>query len=96
MTDDGRRANRRIVGLALIGAIVATQFNPAHPNTNDFVDAFQLGLRVAAGIAFLGVLVAAFGIRPDDLRNDPAPAAERPEPRSVAQEPVAVVEERVP
>ena len=71
------------VGLALIGAIVATQFNPAHPNPHDFVDAFQLGLRVAAGIAFLGVLVAAFGIRPDELRHDAEPGP-RAEPRSAS------------
>jgi hypothetical protein len=56
---------------------VATQFNPSRPNPQDFVDGFQLGLRVAAGIAFVGVLVAAFGIKPEQLRHDvPRPAAE--------------------
>jgi MFS family permease len=67
------------VGIALTGAIVATQFNPSRPNPQDFVDGFQLGLRVAAGIAFVGVLVAAFGIKPEQLRHDvpkPEPAAE--------------------
>jgi EmrB/QacA subfamily drug resistance transporter len=65
------------VGIALTGAIVATQFNPGRPNPQDFVDGFQLGLRVAAGIAFVGVLVAAFGIKPEQLRHDvPKPAAE--------------------
>ena len=58
------------VGIAVTGAIVATQFNPAHPNPHDFVNGFQLGLRVSAGIAFVGVLVAAFGIRPEQLRHD--------------------------
>ncbi len=84
------------VGLALIGAIVATQFNPTHPNPHDFVDAFQLGLRVAAGIAFLGVLVAAFGIRPYDLRHDAEPPAEKSESRRVVQKPVAVADDRAP
>ena len=58
------------VGIALTGAIVATQYNAANPNPLDFVAGFQLGLRVAAGIAFTGVLVAAFGIKPEQLRHD--------------------------
>jgi EmrB/QacA subfamily drug resistance transporter len=58
------------IGIALMGAIVATQFNPALPNPHEFVNGFQLGLRVAAGIAFVGVLVAAFGIRPEQLRDE--------------------------
>jgi MFS transporter, DHA2 family, multidrug resistance protein len=58
------------VGLAMMGAILATQFDPQRPNTQDFVNGFQLSLRVAAGIAFLGVLIAAFGIRPEQLRHD--------------------------
>src|SRR5262249_13509164 len=65
------------IGIALIGAIVATQFNATHPNPHDFVNGFQLALRVAAGIAFAGVLVAAFGIKPEQLRHDvPTTAAE--------------------
>jgi EmrB/QacA subfamily drug resistance transporter len=65
------------VGIALTGAIVATQFDQNHPNPHDYVNGFQLGLRVSAGIAFLGVLVAAFGIRPEQLRHEaPKPAAE--------------------
>ncbi|MFL5936424.1 MAG: MFS transporter [Gaiellaceae bacterium] len=64
------------VGIALMGAIVATQFNAARPNPHDFVNGFQLGLRVAAGIAFAGVFVAAFGIKPEQLRHDvPKPTA---------------------
>jgi EmrB/QacA subfamily drug resistance transporter len=64
------------VGIALMGAIVATQFNAARPNPHDFVNGFQLGLRVAAGIAFAGVFVAAFGIKPEQLRHDvPKPKA---------------------
>src|SRR5262245_52237735 len=60
------------VGIAVMGAIVATQttFNPGHFNSIGFVDGFQLALRVAAGIAFTGVLVAAFGIRPEQLREE--------------------------
>jgi MFS family permease len=50
------------VGLALAGAIVATRFDPAHPRPDQFVDGFQLGLRVAAGIAAVGIFVAAFGV----------------------------------
>jgi EmrB/QacA subfamily drug resistance transporter len=67
------------VGIAVMGAIVATQVNPGRPNPQEFVNGFQLGLRVAAGIAFVGVLVAAFGIKPEQLRHDvpkPEPAAE--------------------
>jgi EmrB/QacA subfamily drug resistance transporter len=64
------------VGLAVIGAIVATQYNASRPRPGEFVDGFQLGLRVAAGIAFLGVLVAAFGVRSADVRHAPEPAAE--------------------
>jgi EmrB/QacA subfamily drug resistance transporter len=58
------------VGLAVIGAIIATQYNPQRPNPHDFVEGFQLGLQVAAGIAFLGVLIAAFGIKPEQLRHE--------------------------
>jgi len=50
------------VGLALAGAIVATRFDPSHPRIDEFVDGFQLGLRVAAGIAAVGIFVAAFGV----------------------------------
>jgi EmrB/QacA subfamily drug resistance transporter len=65
------------VGIAVTGAILATQFDPQRPNPHDFVDGFQLGLRVSAGIAFVGVLVAAFGIRPEQLSHDVhEPAAE--------------------
>ena len=58
------------VGLAMMGAIMATQFDPQRPSPHEFVNGFQLGLRVAAGIAFLGVLIAAFGIRPEQLRHE--------------------------
>jgi EmrB/QacA subfamily drug resistance transporter len=65
------------VGIAVTGAIVATQVNPQHPTPHEFVNGFQLGLRVAAATAFVGVLVAAFGIKPEQLRHDvPKPAAE--------------------
>jgi MFS family permease len=58
------------VGIAVLGALVATQFDASHPNPVAFVDGFQLATRVAAGIAFAGVLVAAFGIR--KVRTHPA------------------------
>jgi EmrB/QacA subfamily drug resistance transporter len=65
------------VGIALTGAIVATQFDQNHPNPHDYVNGFQLGLRVSAGIAFAGILVAAFGIRPEQLKHEaPKPAVE--------------------
>jgi EmrB/QacA subfamily drug resistance transporter len=61
------------VGIAVLGAIVATQFDQDHPNPLDFVKGFQMATRVAAGIAFVGVLVAAFGIR--KVRTQPAAEA---------------------
>jgi EmrB/QacA subfamily drug resistance transporter len=64
------------VGIAVMGAILSTQFNPARPTAHEFVQGFQLGLRVAAGIAFTGVLVAAFGIRQEDIHQAHAAAAE--------------------
>jgi len=68
------------VGLAMTGAIMATQFDPARPTRHDFVNGFQLGLRVAAGIAFVGVIVAAVGIRKEHVRHAPqAAAAAEPE-----------------
>jgi len=66
------------IGIAVLGAVVATQYDSAHPNPHDFVNGFQLSVRVAAVIAFAGVLVAAFGIKPEQLRHDaPTP---KPEP----------------
>jgi EmrB/QacA subfamily drug resistance transporter len=58
------------IGIAVLGAIMATQYDPKRPNPHDFVNGFQLGVRVAAVIAFAGVLVAAFGVRPEQLRHD--------------------------
>jgi len=50
------------VGLALIGAIMATRFDPASPRPDEYVEGFQLGLRVAAAIAAVGILVAALWV----------------------------------
>jgi EmrB/QacA subfamily drug resistance transporter len=50
------------VGLALIGAIIATQYDPARPRPADFIDGFQLSMRVAAGIAVAGIVVAVVGV----------------------------------
>ncbi|HEV8248370.1 MAG TPA: MFS transporter [Gaiellaceae bacterium] len=66
------------VGLAVLGAIIATQYDPQRPNPHEFVNGFQLGLRVASGIAFVGILVAAFGIRPEQLRHDVTELAGEP------------------
>ena len=63
------------VGIAVLGAILATRTSFTHPDPHAFVDGFQLMLRVAAGIAFTGILVAALGVRPSDLRVA-SPAAE--------------------
>jgi len=63
------------VGLALVGAIMATRFDPAHPRPDEFVDGFQLSMRVAAGIAVAGVVAAAVGIGKVRARAH-APAAE--------------------
>jgi EmrB/QacA subfamily drug resistance transporter len=61
------------VGIAVLGAIIATRFDQSHPNPHAFVQGFQLSTRVAAGIALAGVLVAAFGIR--KVRAEPAAEA---------------------
>jgi EmrB/QacA subfamily drug resistance transporter len=63
------------VGIAVMGAILATRTSFTHPNPVAFVGGFQLSLRVAAAIAFTGVLVAAFGIHPRERRAT-SPAAE--------------------
>jgi EmrB/QacA subfamily drug resistance transporter len=65
------------VGIAVTGAIMATQFNPTRPNPHEFVNGFQLGLRVSAAIAFVGILVAAFGIHEGaaEHEHDPVPEA---------------------
>jgi len=63
------------VGLALVGAIMATRFDPSHPRPDEFVDGFQLSMRVAAGIAVAGVVVAAVGIGKVRAQSH-APAAE--------------------
>ncbi|MHB8642755.1 MAG: MFS transporter [Gaiellaceae bacterium] len=51
------------VGIAVLGAIVATRTSFTHPEPHAYVQGFQLALRVAACFAFTGVLVAWFGIR---------------------------------
>ena len=61
---------RRIRGIALTGAIVATQFDQSHPNPTEFVNGFQLGLRVSA--------VHSVRRRPrSSLRNPPGTTAPR-------------------
>jgi predicted MFS family arabinose efflux permease len=59
------------IGIAVMGAVVATRFDSSHPKPHEFVNGFQLGLRFAAGIALVGVLVAALGIRPAAHRRQP-------------------------
>ena len=48
------------VGIAVMGAIIASQGVPGRPFT---IDGFQLGLRVSAGIAFAGALVGLLAVR---------------------------------
>jgi EmrB/QacA subfamily drug resistance transporter len=51
------------LGIAVMGALLATQFDVNRPTRVDFVDGFHLGLRVAAAIALAGAILAAVTIR---------------------------------
>jgi EmrB/QacA subfamily drug resistance transporter len=66
------------LGIAIMGAVVATQVHVQPPNplwTDQFVKGYHLGLYVAAAIAFCGALVAVATIR--KVRHvDPAERAE--------------------
>jgi EmrB/QacA subfamily drug resistance transporter len=62
------------VGLALIGAIVATRFDVNHPNPAAYVSGFHLGIQVAAGIALAGAVIGGLVIR--EVRHAPHPAVE--------------------
>jgi hypothetical protein len=62
------------VGIALMGAIVAHSVG-AQPSPEAFVDGFQDALRVAAGIAFAGAIVAAALVRIHDVEDSPADVA---------------------
>ena len=62
------------VGIALMGAIVAHE--AAGRRTPDaFMDGFSLALLVAAGIAFVGAIVAAALVRPHEMTGTGAPEA---------------------
>src|SRR6266536_1153958 len=62
------------VGLALMGAIVATRFDIAHPIATDYVSGYQLALRVAAVIALAGAVIAVLAIgRVEHPATEPAP-----------------------
>ena len=63
------------LGIAVMGAILATQFDVSRPNPFDFVDGLQLGLRCAAAVAFAGAVLAALTIR--KVRHPEAALAER-------------------
>jgi hypothetical protein len=63
------------VGLALMGAIIASQ-GAATSKAPFTIHGFQLGLRVSAGIAACGCLIAASFIREARVRStQPAPEA---------------------
>ena len=51
------------LGIAVLGAIMATQVDVSRPNPADFVEGFHLGLRVAAVVALAGAVLAALTIR---------------------------------
>ena len=62
------------VGIALMGAIVAHE--AAGRRTPDaFMDGFSLALLVAAGIAFVGAIVAAALVRPHEMTGTGSPEA---------------------
>jgi MFS family permease len=60
------------VGVALMGAIVASHLGAGIPNPEDFMAGFSEALFVAGAIALAGAFVAAILVRPHD--RDPAEA----------------------
>ena len=64
------------IGIALIGAIMAAQAD-GRRSVAAFLDGLHVALLVAAGIAFLGAVVAFLLVRPDGHRGEePSPVAE--------------------
>jgi MFS family permease len=52
------------LGIAVMGAIVATQFHGAHRSPQAYVNGYHDALRVGAAIVFAGALVALATLRP--------------------------------
>jgi hypothetical protein len=70
------------LGIAIMGAIVATSYGGGNSPAGaaSYVDGMQLGLRVAAGIAFGAVVIAAVTVRGARAReHGEARLAEAPE-----------------
>jgi EmrB/QacA subfamily drug resistance transporter len=66
------------VGVALMGAIVASHFAVGKvPTPQAFIDGFSEALLVASAIAFAGAIVAAVLVRPHELRT-PEPSVAEP------------------
>jgi EmrB/QacA subfamily drug resistance transporter len=65
------------LGIAVFGAIVATQFHADHPTPQAYVDGYHDALRVGAVIVFAGAIVALATLRP--------PAHARRAPEAVAE-----------
>ena len=65
------------LGIAVLGAVVATQIRPGPPNPEDFVRGYHHALYVAAAIAFSGAILAVTTVR--KYRH----AVEEPERRPV-------------
>jgi MFS family permease len=57
------------VGIALMGAIVASYLSPGIPNPDEFMEGFSASLTVAAGIALAGAFVAAILVRPHEMHG---------------------------
>jgi MFS family permease len=57
------------VGIALMGAIVASYLTPGIPDPDEFMAGFSAALTVAAGIALAGAFVAAILVRPHEMEG---------------------------
>jgi EmrB/QacA subfamily drug resistance transporter len=67
------------LGIAVMGAILASQVTGATPSVQGFMDGLHLALYVAAAIAFLGALTAALTVRSHAFTTaspEPSPAVE--------------------
>jgi ABC-type uncharacterized transport system permease subunit len=68
------------LGIAVMGAIVASyvDLEGGRPNPSDFVDGFQVALRVSAGFAVLGAVIAVTTVRRHRHLEETAELAEVP------------------
>jgi EmrB/QacA subfamily drug resistance transporter len=65
------------LGIALMGAILASYVHPGIPSPQDFVNGLHAALFTSAMIAFGGALVAVLLVKPVSQRRETALAAER-------------------